>query len=496
MSVEEPVYIQDASEVELQTIKNIGPAKAAKLVMVREVQGFLDMSDLIKITGLSQEIWEGLVNDGKVLIKGTSSRFGRTRTLSNKITELEFERQRLASEAQKWQENNETLREQMTEKDRIWQNRLDDLKATKEFLRTNPIKREESTDYINNNYGILSNSSREAGNYMTYQGKGSSDRSFPHMAIAGQTSPLSTYNMHTQPTLGTPTSLNVTSAANFPYLSQTPTGRGYSTSEQNVRSSDMKYNTRKYDKRSSKRYQESSASESDSTSDSEASDSSDSERGYRRKYRHKRKHDMYHRRKSPPTPRLPTFNGDGNWDSFIFQFERLVDRYEWSDRKARERLLDCLKDKALEFAKEVRSRDYYKLKKTMTRRFSTKEAPIAARRQLMSIRQKEGENLEEYSQRVQFLCMDGHPEAREETIDQIAVEAFLRGCRDKDAAKSAMEKNPRSIYKALKYVKASQNNQQALFGNRSTYSTRQVTFADERYLRMTRMVVGTHLHLV
>ena len=43
----------------------------------------------------------------------------------------------------------------------------------------------------------------------------------------------------------------------------------------------------------------------------------------------------------------------------------------------------------------------------LTRRFSEKEAPIAARRQLMSLQQKESESLEEFSQRVQFLCMNG-----------------------------------------------------------------------------------------
>lgn len=233
----------------------------------------------------------------------------------------------------------------------------------------------------------------------------------------------------------------------------------------------------------SRKSKDDSSSESETEPDTDSSystSSSDDIRETRRKYkRHSRKYDKSQRRRSPPTPKLPTFNGDGNWDSFIFQFERLADRYKWNERKSRERLLDCLKDKALEFAKEIRSRDYNKVKKNLSRRFSRKEAPIAARRQLMSIRQKEGESLEEYSQRVQFLCMDGHPEAREETIDQISVEAFLRGCRDKEAAKSAMEKNPHSVYKALKYVKASINNQQALFGHRPSYSTRQVTFEDE-----------------
>lgn len=56
--------------------------------------------------------------------------------------------------------------------------------------------------------------------------------------------------------------------------------------------------------------------------------------------------------------------------------------------------------------------------------------------------------------------MEGLPEA----IDQILVEAFLRGCKDKEAAHLAMEKNPKSINKAFKYVKAAVNNRKVLFG--------------------------------
>lgn len=61
----------------------------------------------------------------------------------------------------------------------------------------------------------------------------------------------------------------------------------------------------------------------------------------------------------------------------------------------------------------------------------------------------------------------------------MAVEAFLRRCKDKEAAHLAMEKKPKSIYKALKYVKAAVNNHKALFGSRANYHTRRVSFKDE-----------------
>ena len=76
------------------------------------------------------------------------------------------------------------------------------------------------------------------------------------------------------------------------------------------------------------------------------------------------------------------------------------------------------------------------------------------------------------------MALDGYPLAERRTVEQISTEAFLRGCRDKDAAKAAMEKEPKSIHKALKYVKASIANHRAIFGGKY-YPHRQVTFSDE-----------------
>ncbi|OWF40228.1 hypothetical protein KP79_PYT02271 [Mizuhopecten yessoensis] len=47
------------------------------------------------------------------------------------------------------------------------------------------------------------------------------------------------------------------------------------------------------------------------------------------------------------------------------------------------------------------------------------------------------------------------------------------------AAQRAMERNPKTVHKALKYIKASVANQRALFGSRAPhYPSRQVEFAE------------------
>jgi hypothetical protein len=50
-----------------------------------------------------------------------------------------------------------------------------------------------------------------------------------------------------------------------------------------------------------------------------------------------------------------------------------------------------------------------------------------------------------------------------EVVDQIATEAFLRGCRDKEAARSVLEKDPSSITQAVKMVKTKQPNNLHVF---------------------------------
>jgi antitoxin component of RelBE/YafQ-DinJ toxin-antitoxin module len=96
------------------------------------------------------------------------------------------------------------------------------------------------------------------------------------------------------------------------------------------------------------------------------------------------------------------------------------------------------------------------------------------------MRQQESEPLEEFSQRIYFMALDGFDKGNPEVVDQIATEAFLRGCRDKEAARSVLEKDPSSITQAVKMVKTYIANQRAIFGVRTShsYAHRQVSFSD------------------
>ena len=186
-----------------------------------------------------------------------------------------------------------------------------------------------------------------------------------------------------------------------------------------------------------------------------------------------------HRRRSPLPPKLVPFSGESTgstWLSFIFQFEPYADRYNWSSHKKAQRLLDCLTGKALDFIRKLHLENGFKtIKKNLKKRFGATEEPITVRRSLQFVKQTENEKLEEFAQRVLFLVMDGLPGAKQKTVEQIAIEHFLRGCSDKAAAAAAMDKDPQSLNKAVKYVKSHINNNKVIFG-KSSHSARQVTY--------------------
>ena len=186
--------------------------------------------------------------------------------------------------------------------------------------------------------------------------------------------------------------------------------------------------------------------------------------------------------KSPQHPKMSTFDGTGkpSWESFIYHFERTANRRHWRNKRKTGRLLYCLKDIALEYARKVnKDDDYDSLRKKMKRRFGKKPEPVTTRRQLQYARQQENESLEDFAHKIYVLALDGYEKCENDALEDIATEAFLRGCKEKEAAIKAMEKNPASLSKAIKFVKTSLANQKVIFGSANTSLTqRQVTFSD------------------
>ena len=106
-------------------------------------------------------------------------------------------------------------------------------------------------------------------------------------------------------------------------------------------------------------------------------------------------------------------------------------------------------------------------------RFGKMEHPTSARRQLSYLRQEEGELLEDYADKVTKFT-EAYPGIDEEMEQDLAKEAFLRGCHHCSAAYAAAEKDPVTLQEALEEVQNSVNPK--AFG-RGSIGTRRVSFA-------------------
>ena len=188
------------------------------------------------------------------------------------------------------------------------------------------------------------------------------------------------------------------------------------------------------------------------------------------------------RSRSPTSPRMQLYTGDLNkmsWSSFISRFCRTADRRGWDDPKRLDKLLDCLSEKALEFANRSKAVTFNELVKELELRFDNRNTPIAARNRLHLIKQSDEETLEEYLQRVITLAMEGYSGANDELIMTIPTEAFLRGCRDKEAALLVMNEAPTNIQDACRRLKSVVANRKAIQGERVTFKERLFTAQEE-----------------
>ncbi|CAC5372749.1 unnamed protein product [Mytilus coruscus] len=175
---------------------------------------------------------------------------------------------------------------------------------------------------------------------------------------------------------------------------------------------------------------------------------------------------------------MNTYDGRSDWRPYLVQFNHIANRYNWTNQDRLDKLIECLRDRALKFfttmPKSVQE-EYQAVCKKMEDRFGRKDLPHVIRRQLQDLRQLPEEPLDEYAERTQDLATDGFPGTPDDFIQIVATDAFLKGCMDKKAALTAMDKDPDSLDKALKYVKSAVTNQKVILGNKKP-EVKRVTF--------------------
>ncbi|CAC5364585.1 unnamed protein product [Mytilus coruscus] len=175
------------------------------------------------------------------------------------------------------------------------------------------------------------------------------------------------------------------------------------------------------------------------------------------------------RQDGPLPPKMSTYDGRSDWRPYLVQFNHIANRYNWTNQDRLDKLIECLRDRALKFfttmPKSVQE-GYQVVCKKMEDRVGRKDLPHVIRRQLQDLRQLLEEPLDEYAERTQDLATDGFPGTPDDFIQIVATDAFLKGFMDKKAALTAMDKDPDSLDKALKYVKSAVTNQKVILGNK------------------------------
>ena len=181
----------------------------------------------------------------------------------------------------------------------------------------------------------------------------------------------------------------------------------------------------------------------------------------------------------PPASKLPTFDGTKNWNTFIFQFERVAKRYGWEEEEKLNRLGESFLDDALDYfssLSEYMRGDFLRLKDKMTSAFGQKDSQAVVRRKIQDLKQGQEESIEEYSRRTWKLATGAYCNFKEDDIEILAVDAFLKGCKDKSAALVAMNQEPKTLDQALHAVIVSTQNHRIIHGQKP--QIRQVQFME------------------
>ena len=165
------------------------------------------------------------------------------------------------------------------------------------------------------------------------------------------------------------------------------------------------------------------------------------------------------------------------------QLIHMAQQHGWTDQEKLDKLVQALRDSALTFYSSLTlnvRENYDKLAKKFNTRFGPKEPARTVRKQLAILQQKPEEKLEEFAERAQRVASDAWADLSEDLADTVAVEAFLTGVTDKEAAFYAMEKEPETMDSALELVKRAIHNQRVLYGpkSRPINKVRTIQFAE------------------
>ena len=154
-------------------------------------------------------------------------------------------------------------------------------------------------------------------------------------------------------------------------------------------------------------------------------------------------------------PKLSRYNGSIPWRVFEVKLLHLAQRYQWDNDTKLAKLVESLEGKALTFFSKLPHNvqcNFEVVRKKMNNRFIPHKPAITIRKNLQTIRQNSEEALEEWAEHCQQCAYDAWGEMSEDVAELAAVEAFLGGVLETEAAFSVMEKDPQTVDRALELI--------------------------------------------
>lgn len=410
----DPININKASLEELIQIKNIGPKRAAIIIKTREEKGNLTLEDLKLLEGIPNTTWDPLIQNGDITVDA-QDQFDKEQHSEKQAESLQEQIYKMSEILKQRTQENKMFQQQITEMQQYYEKSVTEQEAR---FRKQIFEVQEASQ---NEVDTMKAEYKNREEQLREEIKKRDDR-IKQMEEIRLTSekiekltPSGIYTSRFDPSLDSKTNIHP-------------------------------YKDRKLSLLASK-------------------DCENTEK----------------RTGGPPAPKLSTYDGKTDWRPYFIQFSHIADKYKWTPQERLDRLLQCLRDKAFEFF-SIKNKsgkgNYEQVCNKMNERFGRKDLPHIIRRQLQDLKQEQDELLEEYAERAQEMSTDGYPDTPEEFVEIIAIDAFLKGCTDKKAALTAMDKNPATLDQALQFVKSAIANQRVILGPKRM-DLKRVMFEDE-----------------
>ena len=165
-------------------------------------------------------------------------------------------------------------------------------------------------------------------------------------------------------------------------------------------------------------------------------------------------------------PKLSKYDGRIPWRVYEVKLMHLAKRHQWDDDTKLVKLVEALEDKALTFFSNLPSNaqgNFELVRKKMNNRFMPQEPAITVRKQLQTTHQNTEESLEEWAECCQQCAYEAWGKISPEVAEQAAIEAFLGGVIEAEAAFTVLEKDPQTVDEALEFLKKAVHSRKALY---------------------------------